>query len=41
VAVPLPEDGCNGGPAEPPPVTAVGGDPNATGGEGVEPMYWL
>src|SRR5690349_5450590 len=37
VAVPLPEEACNAGPADPPPATAVGGAPNVTGADGVEP----
>jgi hypothetical protein len=41
VAVPLPEDNCSVGPADPPPTTAVGGEPNVTGADGAEPMYWL
>ena len=41
VAVPLPEEGCGAGPAAPPPITAVGGEPKGTGVEGTEPVYWL
>jgi hypothetical protein len=41
LAVPLPEEACSAGPADPPPVTAVGGEPNVTGADGTEPMYWL
>src|SRR5277367_5308020 len=37
--VPLPVDGSGVGPAVPPPITAVGGEPKLTGAEGVEPMY--
>ena len=36
---PLPVDGSGAGPLEPPPATAIGGEPNATGADGSEPMY--
>src|SRR6266568_1187075 len=36
---PLPVEGSGAGPEEPPPTTAAGGEPNATGGDGFEPMY--
>ena len=40
-AVPLPEDAESAGPLDPPPVTAIGGEPNVTEGEGCDPRYWL
>ncbi len=36
---PLPLEGSGAGPEEPPPITAMGGEPNVTGAEGCEPMY--
>src|SRR5579864_9485646 len=36
---PLPCDGCGAGPLAPPPITAVGGVPKATGVDASEPMY--
>ena len=38
-SVPLPLDGSGVGPAEPPPTTAVGGEPKLTGAEGSDPTY--
>src|SRR5579859_5914827 len=38
-AAPLPCDGCGAGPLAPPPATAVGGAPKATGVDANEPMY--
>ena len=36
---PLPCEACGAGPLAPPPATAIGGVPKATGVEGSEPMY--
>src|SRR5579864_6664092 len=36
---PLPCEGCGAGPLAPPPVTAIGGAPKATGVDGNEPTY--
>lgn len=36
---PLPVEGCGAGPLEPPPTTAVGGEPKVIGADGREPMY--